>query len=253
MIEALRSHAFDLSALQMIMSGGAALSERAKQELLELLPHVLVVEGVGSSETGGQATNMSSTGAGVSPRSFSPGPGTALLNADKSALLTAEDEEPGWLARSGAIPLGYLEDPAKTAETLLRVAGTRYVVPGDRARWSPAGGLEFLGRESTKINSGGEKVFAEEVEAVLMLHPAVRDVAVIGRSNERFGEEVVAVITLESGKTATDVQLIEFCSKDLARFKLPKSVIFRSEIQRSPAGKIDLPWLREQIERETPV
>jgi len=175
------------------------------------------------------------------------GPGTALLNAEKNRLLTPEDTEPGWLARTGPIPLGYLGDSKKTAQTFMEIDGIRYAVPGDRARLGEDGELEFLGRESTKINSGGEKVFAEEVEAILMLHPLVRDVAVAGRPSDRLGEEVVAVVALEPGARATEHQIIESCADLLARFKLPRAVLFRSAIQRGPSGKIDLRWLREQV------
>ncbi len=250
-IEALKQRRFDLSALRMIVSGGAALSERAKEELLEHLPHLVVIEGIGSSETGGQASNVSSASGGVSGGSFALGFGTTLLNAEKTGLLVSEDSEPGWLARSGAIPLGYLGDSKKTSETFLEIDAVRYVVPGDRARWRGPGELEFLGRESSKINSGGEKVFVEEVEAIMMLHPAVRDVAVVGRPNEPFGEQVVAVVALESGGTASETQLIASCESHLARFKLPKAVIFRREIERGPAGKVDLSWLRQQVVEES--
>jgi acyl-CoA synthetase (AMP-forming)/AMP-acid ligase II len=209
-----------------------------------------VVEGVGSSETGGQATNISSVGTGVSPGAFAPGAGTTLLDANKRGLLEVGDPEPGWLVRSGAIPLGYLGDAEKTSNTFLEIGALRYAVPGDRARWRAVGEIEFLGRESTKINSGGEKVFAEEVEAVLLSDPAVRDAAVVGRPSERFGEEVVAVVVLESGQSASADELIASCAKALARFKLPRAVVFRSEIQRGPAGKVNLPWLRKQVVRE---
>ncbi|MCP4903843.1 MAG: AMP-binding protein [bacterium] len=247
-IEALRTHSFDLGALQMIVSGGAALSDRAKRQLLERLPHVAVVEGVGSSETGGQASNISTAAEGVAAGGFALGLGTTLLNAQKSAPLDPGDPEPGWLARSGPIPLGYLGDAKKTAETFLEIDDIRYVVPGDRARWRGVGELEFLGRDSAKINSGGEKVFAEEVEAILMSFPSVNDVAVVGRPNERLGEEVVAVVALESGEAASERQLIEACAGRMAGFKTPRTILFRDEIRRGPAGKVDLAWIREQVD-----
>jgi len=247
MVTALRAHSVDLNALQMIVSGGAALGQRTKRELLELLPHVGIVEGLGSSETGGQAFNLSSTEGGVSREGFQPGPETVLLSEDKARSLAVDEDEEGWLARSGAIPLGYYGDREKTEETFLEVGGTRYVVPGDRARSSGAGHFEFLGRESTKINSGGEKIFAEEVEGVLKQHAAVRDAAVTGRPSERFGEEVAAVVVLESGEQLSEEELLESCAEHLAGFKLPRAVIFMDEVERSPAGKVDLAWLREQV------
>jgi fatty-acyl-CoA synthase len=250
LVAALRAGTHDVGALQMIISGGAALSARTKEELLELLPGVVIIEGVGSSETGGQATNLSSAGGGVSPGGFAPGPGTAVLDHERTRVLGADEDEIGWLARSGRIPLGYLGDPDKTRATFPRIDGTRFVVPGDRARWRGEGEIEFLGRDSTKINSGGEKIFAEEVERALMQHPAVEDAAVAGRPSERWGEEVVAVVKLGPGSPVTAETLIAGCGDRLARFKLPKAVFFRDAIMRSPAGKVDLAWLREQIASE---
>ena len=252
LIDTMRSTSFDLSSLQLIVSGGAALSARAKEELVAHLPHVMVVEGVGSSETGGQASNTSGRAIGVSRGAFSIGPGTALLDESRTGLLPSDDAtgEIGWLARSGAIPLGYLGDPEKTRQTMIEVDGTRYVVPGDRARWRDGGELEFLGRESTTINTGGEKVFAEEVEAVLLAHPDVRDAAVAGRPDPRLGHQVVAVVALADGAYASELELVAWCAKELARFKLPRRILFRNEIERGATGKIDLPWLRRTVGEE---
>jgi acyl-CoA synthetase (AMP-forming)/AMP-acid ligase II len=250
LLTALGEQEYELDALKMLISGGAALSRRTKQELLERLPGVSIIEGVGSSETGGQATNVSSAAGGVASGGFAAGAGTTLLSADRTRYLDTAEDEVGWLARSGPIPLGYLNDADKTAETFPTLDGTRYVVPGDRARWRGAGDLEFLGRESTTINSGGEKIFAEEVESVLKLNPVVLDAAVTGRPSERFGQEVVAVVVLQPGANASAAALIEACAEKLARFKLPRAVFFRDEIQRGPAGKIDLPWLRQQVAEE---
>ncbi len=251
LVAALRADHFDLSALQMIISGGAALSQRTKEELLELLPHVTVIEGVGSSETGGQASNVSSAAAGVSSGGFARGHGTALLNADKTECLACDDEQVGWLVRSGSIPLGYLGDAEKTSETFPTIDGTRYVVPGDRARWKGKSEFEFLGRDSTKINSGGEKIFAEEVELALKQHPAVLDAAVAGRPSDRWGEEVVAVVQLQPNQEVTPATLLATCEERLAKFKLPKAILFRDTVERGPAGKIDLAWLRQQVSEET--
>ncbi|MDP6978958.1 MAG: acyl-CoA synthetase [Myxococcota bacterium] len=250
LVAALRANGRDLNPLQMIISGGAGLSRRTKEELLELLPHVTIIEGVGSSETGGQASNVSSAAGGVSSGGFALGHGTTLLNEDKTECLAPSDTRVGWLARSGSIPLGYLGDAEKTAETFPTIAGTRYVVPGDRARWKNEGELEFLGRDSTKINSGGEKIFAEEVEVALKQHPAVLDAAVAGRPSDRWGEEVVAIVQLQPDQEVTPAALRESCEGSLASFKLPKAIYFRNTIQRGPAGKIDLTWLRQQVAEE---
>ena len=156
----------------------------------------------------------------------------------------------GWLARSGPIPLGYLGDREKTARTFPRIGSTRYVVPGDRARWTREGRIEFLGRDATKINSAGEKIFAEEVELALKQHPAVLDAAVLGRPSERWGEEVVAVVQIQPGQPLSAGELLESCEGRLASFKLPKTILFRDEIRRGAAGKIDLAWLREEVTGE---
>jgi fatty-acyl-CoA synthase len=250
LLAALRARRYDLSALQLIISGGAALSPRTKRELLELLPQVTVIEGIGSSETGGQASNVSSAAGGVSRGRYAIGPGTILLDEGRTRVLDSGEREVGWLARSGAIPLGYLGDPEKTAATFPSIDGTRYVVPGDRARWTDAGAFEFLGRDSTKINSAGEKIFAEEVELALKEHPAVIDAAVAGRPSDRWGEEVVAVVQLQPGEDVPATALLAACEERLAHFKLPKAIVFREGIQRGPAGKVDLAWLRRQVSQE---
>lgn len=250
LLEALRAGRHDLPELRMIISGGAALSPSTKRELLEQLPDVTVIEGIGSSETGGQAFNASSAAGGVSRAGFTIGPGTILLDDERTRTLDAGEQEVGWLARSGPIPLGYLGDREKTVATFPTIDGIRYAVPGDRARWAADGTLEFLGRDSTKINSAGEKIFAEEVERALKEHPAVVDAAVVGRPSERWGEEVVAVVQLQAGEDVPAAALLEACEDHLARFKLPKAIVFREEIQRGAAGKVDLAWLRRQVSQE---
>jgi fatty-acyl-CoA synthase len=144
------------------------------------------------------------------------------------------------------VPLGYLNDAAKTARTFPVVDGVRYSVPGDRARQRDDGGIEVHGRDSVTINSGGEKIFAEEVEHALKSHPSVYDAVVVGRPSERWGEEVVAIVRLRDGQRPSAQELIEACSSHLARFKLPKDVLFRDEIVRSPSGKADYRWAKEQ-------
>ena len=153
----------------------------------------------------------------------------------------------GWFARLGRVPLGYLGDAAKTANTFPIVAGQRCSVPGDRARLRADGTLELYGRDSVTINSGGEKVFAEEVEHALKLHPSVYDAVVVGRPSERWGSEVVAVVRLKAGATVEESDLVAECEKHLARYKLPKAFVFRDEIVRSPSGKADYRWARSQV------
>jgi fatty-acyl-CoA synthase len=140
------------------------------------------------------------------------------------------------------VPLGYLGDAAKTARTFPVIDGVRYSVPGDRARLTADGRLDLLGRDSVTINSGGEKIFAEEVEQALLHHPAVFDVIVAGRPSERWGSEVVAIVQLADGIDASDDDLLEEAARHVARYKLPKAVVRRAEIQRSPSGKADYRW-----------
>jgi fatty-acyl-CoA synthase len=144
------------------------------------------------------------------------------------------------------VPLGYLGDEAKTARTFPVIDGERYSVPGDRAHYTPEGLLDLLGRDSVTINSGGEKIFAEEVEAALGHHPDVYDVVVAGRPSERWGNEVVAIVQLREGSAATVDDLLAEAEQHVARYKLPKQVVLVDHIVRSPAGKADYRWAREQ-------
>jgi fatty-acyl-CoA synthase len=170
-----------------------------------------------------------------------------VVSADLSRVLRPGDFEVGWFAQRGRVPLGYLGDAAKTARTFPVIEGIRWSVPGDRARYAPDGRIEVLGRDSVTINSGGEKIFAEEVEGALKLHPAVYDAVVVGRPSERWGQEVVAIVRLREGAQATEQDLLEECARHLARYKLPKAFLWKPEIVRSPSGKADYRWARAQV------
>ncbi len=246
MLDELAAHAdrYDLSSLKIVLSGGAALSAPRKARLLELLPEITVIDGVGSSEAGGQLRQATAKGGAASTGTFIPDPNSVIVNDDFTALLAAGHDEAGWLAKRGRIPLGYLGDAAKTAATFPEIGGQRYSVPGDRARLRNDGLIELLGRESVTVNSGGEKIFVEEVEAALMHHPAVYDVVVTGRPSDRWGSEVVAIVRLRKGSEASQSELVDEASKHLARYKLPKAVIFTPEVVRSPAGKADYRWAK---------
>jgi fatty-acyl-CoA synthase len=154
----------------------------------------------------------------------------------------------GWWAKRGAVPLGYLDDPEKTRKTFLEIEGVRYSVPGDRARHLADGSIELHGRDSVTINSGGEKIFAEEVEHALKHHPDVYDAVVAGRPSERWGQEVVAIVQLREGRQPTVASLLDECAKHLARYKLPKAFVFRDAIVRSPSGKADYRWAKAQVQ-----
>jgi fatty-acyl-CoA synthase len=150
------------------------------------------------------------------------------------------------MAQAGRVPLGYLNDPEKSEATFPTIDGVRYSVAGDRARWRPDGSLELLGREAAVINTGGEKVYAEEVEMALAHHPGVADCLVVGRPHERFGSEIVAVVAPRTGATV-DVEGLRATAADhLAAYKLPRAVVLVDAISRSPSGKPDYAWAREQ-------
>jgi acyl-CoA synthetase (AMP-forming)/AMP-acid ligase II len=237
----------DVSSLGVIANGGAILTPYVKQRLIEALPNAVVVDGVGSSETGAQMHHMSASGA-VSTGTFNAGPDTFVAAEDLSSILAPGHDGIGWLAQRGYVPLGYKGDAAKTAATFPVIDGVRYAVPGDRARHREDGSIELLGRDSVTINSGGEKIFAEEVETAIASHPAVADVVVSARPSERWGQEVVAVVALAEGANADADDLVTHAAKSLARYKLPKAIVFRPVIERSPSGKADYRWAREQAE-----
>src|SRR5690606_16717511 len=171
--------------------------------------------------------------------------GGAVLSAARRRRLAPGDDEVGWLAQAGRVPLGYLGDPEKTAATFPVVDGVRHAVAGDRVRLRHDGTLELLGRDSVTINTGGEKVFAEEVEQVLTDHPAVADAIVTGRPSERWGQEVVAVLAARPGVAPpADDELRAHCRASLAGYKVPKAFVWVDRVQRSPAGKADYAWAR---------
>lgn len=238
---------YDLSSMLMVISGGAPLNSTIKDRFLAQLPTVMVMDAVGASETGSQMSHMSAAGQAASTGTFTPGPGAAIVSEDLSTALEAGHEEEGWLAQKGRVPLGYLGDAAKTARTFPVIGGTRYSVPGDRARLTADGIIELYGRDSVTINSGGEKIFAEEVEQAIAHHPDVYDVVCAGRMSERWGQEVVAVVQLRDGATATEDDLLAEAATHVARYKLPKAFVFRDAIVRSPAGKADYRWAKEQV------
>ncbi len=237
----------DLSSLRFVLTGGAILSPALRTELLELIPQVRIVDVLGSSETGRQAVADTRAGDEVGPTRFKPASTAAVLSSDRSRVLDPTEPEIGWLAQGGRIPRGYLGDEAKTEATFPVVEGQRWAVAGDRAAWRADGSIELHGRESVTINTGGEKVFAEEVEQAIKHHPAVYDALVVGRPSERWGQEVVAVVAPREGATVTLEELRDIASLHLARYKLPKAMVVRPTIARSPSGKPDYAWAREQL------
>ena len=249
LVDELRARSYDVSSLSLLTTGGAILSPSVKRELLELLPKIRIRDALGSSESGAQASRMSSRAdlaAGDTPggSDFELEAGNVVLNHDRTALVAPGSGEQGWLAREGTLPLGYYKDAEKTAATFPVVNGVRYAVPGDLATLEADGRLRLLGRESVTINTGGEKVFAEEVETALKQHPAVYDAVVVGTPHERFGQQVTALVRWRESGRVSDDELRAAANAHLASYKLPRVFVAVDEIVRSPSGKADYRWAK---------
>ncbi|HJW70558.1 MAG TPA: acyl-CoA synthetase [Candidatus Binatia bacterium] len=242
-VEEMRRKSYDLSRLFVIGSGGAILSPHMKEALLEFVPHAMVVDGFGASETGAHGSHATRAGDAAQTGKFAM-TNTLILKNDLSEPLGEGTDETGWVARTGHVPLGYYKDPAKTAKTFPTIGGVRYAVPGDHARFNADGSINVLGRGSVCINSGGEKIYPEEVEQVLRKHPAVYDAVVVGTPDERFGEQVTAVIQPRAGEKLDQADLADFAGQLLARYKLPRTIVLVDEMVRSPSGKPDYRWAK---------
>lgn len=245
LVEELERGDYDMSGVAAFSNGGAPMSPTVRHRLLEAVPHIMLLDAVGSSETGIQMNHYSAKGAEADTAIFSPQEDTTVVSDDLDRRLQP-GEGGGWLARRGRIPLGYLGDPDKTARTFPVIEGVRWSVPGDRANLLADGRIELLGRDGVTVNSGGEKIFVEEVERAVAAHPAVRDVVVVGRPSERWGSEVVAVVQLAEGADVTDEEIIAEAGTHIARYKCPKAIVRVSELERSPSGKADYRWAKTQ-------
>ena len=234
----------ELPTLRNIITGGAIMTAKVKEELISLLPNLNIIDSAGSSETGGQASHVSSAKTGVSTGQFTLTEHNAVLSEDMTTELEPGHEGLGWWARSGNIPLGYLGDEEKTKRTFATVNGTRYSIPGDKVRLLADGSLELHGRESVTINSGGEKIFAEEVEQAIKHHPNVFDAVVAARKSERWGNEVVAIVQMRDGAEPDSSDILKTCEEHIARYKLPKDFVYVDEVFRSPSGKADYKWAK---------
>jgi len=257
LIAELERGTYDTSSLALIAVGGAVTSPETKTRVLAQIPQVLIADLAGSSETGSALSQLSTAGSKPEAGVFAPNPDVAVLDVDLSRRLEPGEDSIGWFAKAGRIPLGYLGDQAKTERTFPTVDGRRWSVPGDRARLRQDGMVELLGRDSVTINSGGEKIFAEEVEAAILTHPAVLDAIVVGRPSERWGQEVVAVVQITGDVAASDDDIINAASARIARYKLPKAVVRVPLVIRSPAGKADYSWARrvalDDVASQTPI
>jgi 3-oxocholest-4-en-26-oate---CoA ligase len=236
---------FDISSLWMITSTGMIWSDSVKRALRRHHERLMLVDTLGSSEALGVGRARYGM-AGESGGAFALGSEARVITEDGHDV-TPGSGEIGLLAVRGRAPVGYYKDPAKTAQTFRTIDGQRYSVPGDYATIEADGLIRLLGRGSLCINTGGEKVFAEEVEELLRDHPAVRDAAVFGIPDERLGEAVVAVVELGRPEGLDIDQLLSFARARIAHYKLPRRIVVTEHRMRGDNGKLDYPALRELL------
>jgi 3-oxocholest-4-en-26-oate---CoA ligase len=243
LVEALREREYDVASLIVIASAGAVLSDTVKDELQQRLPNVMVLNNFGATETGHQGM--------VGFGEASDGKPTFAM--DESNTVLDEDMRPialgsgivGKLARRGRLPVGYYKDPEKTAATFVTIDGERWVIPGDLATLEEDGRITVFGRGAVCINTGGEKVFPEEVEAALKAHPGVADAVVVGVPDEKWGSRVAAVVQARPGADVTLAGLDAHCRTRIAGYKVPRQLALVEHLVRHPSGKPDYRWAAE--------
>jgi acyl-CoA synthetase (AMP-forming)/AMP-acid ligase II len=251
LIETYRNGGYDASSVVAISSHAALFSPSVKEEYLEALPNVVITDAIGSSESG-------FNGLGMVVRGTRPSSAGPRVNRGPSTIVIGEDNRPvgpgevGRIARGGHVPLGYYKDPAKSETIFVEVDGSRYVVPGDFGRLEEDGTLTLLGRGNMSVNTGGEKVFPEEVEGALKSHPDVFDALVVGVPDERLGQRVAALVQPGEGRVVDHGELDAHVRKRIAGYKVPRSVWIVERVGRSPSGKPDYRWAREHTERHQP-
>ena len=239
----------DLSSLFLLASTAALFSPSLKERFLELLPNRVITDSIGSSETGFGGTSMVAKG-----QTQAGGPRVTI---DKNTVVLDDDGNEvqpgsgvrGILAKRGNIPVGYYKDEKKTAETFRTINGVRYAIPGDYAMVEEDGTVTMLGRGSVSINTGGEKVYPEEVEAALKGYPDVFDALVVGVPDGRYGQHVAAVVAPRAGTRPTLAALDAFVRNHIAGYKVPRSLWIVEDVKRSPAGKPDYKWAKEVTEQ----
>ena len=242
-------HRYDLSSLIMISSSGVMWSQENKQGLLQYIPQVILFDSFGSSEAVGMGGSVSAAGAASETAKFSLGPTCAVFTEDGRRVVPGSGER-GLVAVGGNIPMGYYKDETKSAQTFRTFEGTRWSVPGDWAEILADGTLVLLGRGSVCINTGGEKVFPEEVEEVLKRHSSVRDAVAVGIPDTRFGETICGVVEAEAGATPTLSVLNEHVKSALAAYKAPRHIVVIDTIGRAPNGKVDYKRLKAYAMKE---
>jgi len=241
---------WDISSLWLVISSGVMWSPETKAGLLRHNPGMTLVDTLGSTEAVGMARSVTRAAGGgdAPPARFVVGPDTKVID-DEGREVPPGSGEQGRLALRGRGPLGYYKDPDKTAGTFVVIDGERWAIPGDFATVAADGTVRLLGRGSVCINTGGEKVFPEEVEEVLKRHPSVADAVVVGVPDERFGEAVTAVVEAAPGASIAEGELGDWVRASLAGYKAPRHVVRVETIGRSPSGKVDYRALRERALR----
>jgi 3-oxocholest-4-en-26-oate---CoA ligase len=245
LVEALQAPgaSYDMSSLIVIASAGAVLSDVVKDALQELLPNVMVLNNFGATETGHQGMGGFGEASGGKPR----------FAMDESNTVLGEDNKPiapgsgivGKLARRGHLPVGYYKDPVKTAATFITIDGERWVIPGDLATIEEDGRITVFGRGAMCINTGGEKVFPEEVESALKAHPGIVDAIVVGVPDEKWGQRVAAVVQARPGADVTLASIEAHCRTFVAGYKVPRQIALVDKVVRQPSGKPDYRWAAE--------
>ncbi|MER6376828.1 MULTISPECIES: acyl-CoA synthetase [Streptomyces] len=244
LIDALRGpmKGTDCSSMFSVSSSGAIMSETVREQFQSLVPNVMLLNNYGSSESGFNGTATADSGAG---QGFRLRVNSRTQVVDPATYEPVAVGEPGRVAQRGHVPLGYYNDPKKTAETFFQKDGERWVLLGDMATVDEEGIVTVLGRGSQCINTGGEKVYPEEVEQALKSHPDVYDALVAGVPDEKWGNHVAAVVQLREGAGSPSLEDIQtHCRSHLAGYKIPRQLVITDTIQRSPSGKADYRWAR---------
>jgi len=248
--EALAERSYDCSSLIAIASAGAILSPAVRDRLQEFLPETLILNNFGSTETGHQGSAFPGSETGADGRPSFAMDGTSLVLDDQLRPIAPGSGQMGRLARSGRVPLGYYKDEAKTAERFVTLDGVRYVLPGDLATVEADGRITVYGRGSNCINTGGEKVFPEEVEEALKAHPDVFDALVVGIADDKWMQRVAAVVQPRPGAAPTLAELQAHCRERIAGYKVPRQLALVAEVARYPSGKPDYAWARQIAEKK---
>ena len=237
---------YDTSSIAIISSSGVMWTTEVKEQLLDRIEQAILVDAMGSTE-GTMGTQISMKGMTADTARFTQAPTTKVFTDDDREVQPGSDDV-GMVAAGGNVPLGYFKDPDKSARTFRVIDGVRYSFPGDFAKVADDGSLILLGRGSQVINTGGEKVFPEEVEEAVKRVDGVVDCLVVGVPDEKFGQAVTAVVSLADGATADSAAIITSVKQDLAGYKAPKSVIFVDQVPRAPNGKADYRRAKEHAE-----